>query len=129
MKKLLKHSPKLTFASWELASWELASLLKSSLKDKKLIFDSNGHIIPGPANGGRLFNAFKGNVGKELKILKRAIENKKELSKPLTITERWSYDECRVCGEHINELETNGLWIRPTSPCPYPDGIRLEFEL
>lgn len=104
--------------NWLTMAAEVCNLLKG------LPFDAQGHEFGRDVPGGRI-RFIDLNI-QEMAALEKILKGKKKGEIRFC---KGSYEtECFVCGKKV-ALSTDGSTIFAAAPCPYPDGIPLEFEL
>ncbi len=106
-------------------NFELRLRVEAQLKKKPLVFDSNGHCAKAPRE---LLWILEAQEGGHLPNLFEALQSKAPLTTPLILGEASVLNRCAYCGEWL-QLATDGRRLFPSTPCSYPDGVPLSFEL
>ena len=106
-------------------SFMLSMRVEEAWKDKGVNFDANGHKMSAPDHA--LITEMSHLGESVLQALLKAIKSQVPLADSITI-EGNCLNTCFACGEEP-DFETDGIMIRPKTPCSYPNGIPLTFEL
>lgn len=107
-----------------LNAYRLHAALAKGLTDGRISQDQRGHRLP----LDDLFVPSTELAPNDFGILLKVIEAGRSFENFVALGIKSYIGRCYTCGEEP-ELETNGVVIRPMTPCPYPHGIPLSFEL
>lgn len=105
---------------------ELAYKVLVFLEDPSRVIDHKGHVTV-PVRFWYLLTILHDLPPEQLRGLHDAIVSGQPLKNPVVLAGNIS-NRCNVCAEELSYL-VDGTTISAEKPCPYPNGISLQFEL